>query len=411
MKGAVLRFDEAAFDNGLRVIGEHNPQAETVAMGYLVHSGSRDETPEVAGVSHFLEHMLFKGNETHDAEDLNRMFDELGAEYNAFTSEERTAYYGAVVADRALELLGVLTELMRPSLRQADFDMEKKVILEEIAMYQDRPARRLFEHATRKFWNGHPLGNSVLGSTESISQLTRDQMRAYFERRYAPGNVVLAVVGRYDWEAVLDQVADHAATWPGFEAPRVHQAPAPFSGSEALIDPALHRTHAAYHAPGVAVEDERRYAAALLASAIGSGDGSRLYWELVDPGLADNASLSHEPQEGAGAFVGYVSTTPERAQSVLEAYRRVLQVAQEGGLTPDEWRRAQLRTATNLTLRAETAMGRLMPFGIGYQTLGEYKSASDVVAEVMGTPLEAGLALLGAKPFDRACLVTLGPAA
>ena len=169
-----LRFDKKVLDNGLTIIGEHNPRAVSSAVGYMVHTGARDETPEMAGVSHFLEHMLFKGNERLSADDINRTFDELGADYNAYTSEERTVYYGAVPADRAGELLGLLTELMQPSLRQEDFDMEKKVILEEIAMYQDRPSQRLFELANERYWAGHPLGNSVLGSNESVGGLERD---------------------------------------------------------------------------------------------------------------------------------------------------------------------------------------------------------------------------------------------
>ncbi|MDT3681871.1 MAG: pitrilysin family protein [Truepera sp.] len=409
MRGENLRFDEATLANGLRVIGEHNPNAATTGMGYLVHTGSRDETPEVAGVSHFLEHMVFKGNESYSAEDINRTFDELGAEYNAFTSEERTVYFGSVVADRAGALLDVLSELMRPSLRQADFDVEKKVILEEIAMYQDRPSRRLFEHANERFWNSHPLGNSVLGSTKSVSDLSRDQMKAYFDRRYAPGNVILAVAGNYDWDAVLAQATERAGQWPAFETHRDYPGASTFAGREEIVDANLHRLHAAYYAPGVAVEDPDRYAASLLASVIGAGDGSRLYWELVDKGLADNASLSHEAQEGAGSFVGYVSTDPERADAVLEEYLKVIRDAQEHGITQDEWRRAQLRTATGLTFRAETPMGRLMSFATNYQTLGAYQSLTELVNEVMETPLEAGARLLEARPFDRDYLVTLGP--
>lgn len=409
MKGGELRFDEVRLPNGLTVIGEHNPQAASTAIGYLVHTGSRDETAEVAGVSHFLEHMLFKGNETYSPEDINRTFDELGADYNAFTSEERTVYYGAVVASRGAELLDVLTELMRPSLRQADFDMEKKVILEEIAMYQDRPSRRLFEHANERFWNSHPLGNSVLGSAESITALTRDQMLAYFERRYSPGNVILALAGNYDLDAVLDQVGRRAGKWPPFAVERDRPAAAPLSGRERMTDGSLKRLHAAFYAPGVAAEGWERYAAGLLASVIGAGDGSRLYWELVDKGLADNASLGHEASEGAGAFVGYLSTAPERAEDVIGSYLRVLAQAQDDGVTDAEWRRAQLRTATSLTMRAETPMGRLMSFAATYQTLGEYQSLTALVDEVMSTPLSAGLQLLARRPFDDAYVLTLGP--
>src|SRR5690606_34981963 len=191
-----LRFDKAVLGNGLTVIGEHNDGAASVAAGFFVNTGARDEATDVSGVSHFLEHMVFKGNELFTAEDINRTFDELGANYNAFTSEERTVYYGSVLPERLPELVDLLSQLMRPSLRQEDLEVEKKVILEEIAMYEDRPAFHVFDLSSPKFWGGHPLGNSVLGSTQSIRDLQRDQMMEYFERRYSPANLVLAVAGR-----------------------------------------------------------------------------------------------------------------------------------------------------------------------------------------------------------------------
>ena len=404
-----LRFDHAVLPNGLTVIGEHNPRAVTTAVGYMVRAGARDETPDVSGVSHFLEHMCFKGNERYSADDINRVFDELGADYNAYTSEERTVYYGAVTADKGGRLLELLNELLEPSLRQDDFEMEKKVILEEIAMYQDRPAQRLFESANQRYWNGHPLGNSVLGSVESITALTRDAMQVYFDRRYAPSNVLLVLAGNYDWDAMLAQAERRTASWRDYQVVRERPAARPARGYEELVDPKLTRQHVALYAPGVPVESPQRFVPVVLANAIGDSSGSRLYWELIDKGLSDNAWLAHESGEGEGAFVGYLSVAPAKAEEVLERYQQVLARAQDEGLTPEEWRRAQRKIATGLTFRAETPLGRLMSFGTAYQTLGVYESVADVVAAVLSTPLEAGLELLRRRPFDDAYVLALGP--
>jgi predicted Zn-dependent peptidase len=404
-----LRFDHVVLDNGLMIIGEFNPRAVSAAVGYMVHAGARDESPELAGVSHFLEHMLFKGNERLSADDINRTFDELGADYNAFTSEERTVYYGAVPADRAEKLLDLLTELMEPSLRQEDFDMEKKVILEEIAMYQDRPAQRLFELGNGRFWNGHPLGNSVLGSPETVGNMQRDAMRAYFEERYAPSNVHLVLAGNYDWDAMVARARERTAGWRDYQVNRGKPAPEPMTGYERVADAALNRQHTAFFAPGVPVETPDLFAAGIVANVVGDGSGSRLYWELVDKGLTDNAWLSHEAQEGAGAFVGYLSAAPDRADEVLERYREVLQQVQDEGVTPEEWRRSQRKIATSLTFRAETPLGRLMSFGTIYQTLGKYLSVNETVELVMSTPLEAGARILAGRPFDQGFVLSLGP--
>lgn len=406
-----LRFDHAVLDNGLAIVGEHNPDAASVALGYFVHTGSRDETPEVSGVSHFLEHMLFKGNERMSPEDINRTFDELGADYNAYTSEERTVYFGAVLPERAPALLDLLSELMRPSLRREDFDMEKNVILEEIAMYQDRPNFRVFELSQERFWNGHPLGNSVLGTSESITDLTRDDMKAYFDRRYSPDSLTLVLAGNYDWDQVRAQAERLAGSWKRFDATRAYPRPEQHDGADSVVDPAVNRMHVAVYAPGVSVDSERRYAAALLASVIGHGSGSRLFWELVDRGLAESASLGHEAGEGAGSFNGYISTDPERAHAVVTTYMDVLRKAQDEGVTEAEWRRAQRKLATGLTLRAETPVGRLMSLGATFQTLGTYLSVPEVVLKVMATPLSAGLELLAERPFDRTYLFSLGPVA
>jgi len=404
-----LRFDKAVLGNGLTVIGEHNDGAASVAAGFFVNTGARDEATDVSGVSHFLEHMVFKGNERFTAEDINRTFDELGANYNAFTSEERTVYYGSVLPERLPELVDLLSQLMRPSLRQEDFEVEKKVILEEIAMYEDRPAFHVFDLSSPKFWGGHPLGNSVLGSTQSIRDLQRDQMMEYFERRYSPANLVLAVAGRYDWDAVLDQAEAITSGWPAFDAPRERPEAATKSGRDGTTDSKLNRVHVAYYAPGIAMTDPRRYAAAVLGNVIGDGSGSRLYWELVDTGLADSASLGHEASEDQGAFTGYVNVAPDRAEKVIERYLKVVGGVQEEPPTPEEWRRAQRKLATGLTLRAETPLGRLTSLGVTYQALGVYLSVADVVDRVMNAELATAEELLSERPFDRSYTYTLGP--
>jgi predicted Zn-dependent peptidase len=353
--------------------------------------------------------MLFKGNQRLSADDINRTFDELGADYNAFTSEERTVYYGAAPAGRTPELFDLLTELMEPSLRQADFDMEKNVILEEIAMYQDRPVQRLFEEASHRFWNGHPLGNSVLGSRDSITALSRDAMYDYFKQRYAPSNVLLVLAGNYDWDALLARAAQRTAGWSDYRVQRSRPEAHPSSGAQQVVDASLNRRHTALFAPGVGVDSDLRYAAAILASAIGDSSGSRLYWELVDKGVTDNAWLSHEASEGQGAFVGYLSAAPDRAAQVLDKYRAVLSQAQDEGLNEAEWRRAQRKIATGATFRAETPLGRLMSFGTGYQTLGVYQTVNQVVQQVMSTPLADGNRLLQGRPFDAPLILALGP--
>lgn len=405
-----LTFHHTTLANGLIIVGEHNPDAQSFAAGYFVKTGSRDESAAVAGVSHFLEHMMFKGTERRSAEDINREFDALGASYNAFTSDERTVYYGAVLPEQGAQLLDLLSDMMRPALRQEDFDIEKNVILEEIAMYKDRPTFRVFEEAGPHYFAGHPLGNSVLGSSDSISALTRDQMLNYFNACYAANNVMLTLSGNYDWQQVTDQVTALTEHWQAHPSQRQYPNFAPNPQQMHSQDPNLKRSHVAMFAPGVSMQDDQRYAASLLARCIGDSSGSRLYWALVDKGLADQADLSHDAADGLGAFIGYLSCAPERTAEVLGRYRDVLAEVEKAGLSQDEWTRAQRKFATGVTLGGETPFRRLMSLGSSYQYLQQYRSVQATVDSIMATSLADGMALLAGKPFSQLFSFVLEPA-
>ena len=404
-----VKFQKHTLSNGLRIIGEQNQSAQSFAAGYFVNTGSRDESPEISGVSHFLEHMMFKGTATRSAEDINREFDELGANNNAYTNEERTVYYGAVLAERGPELLDLLSDMMRPSLRQDDFDMEKNVILEEIAMYDDRPNFKVFDMANERFFKGHPLGNSVLGTTKSITDLSQDQMKDYFAKRYAPNNMVLTVTGNYDWDAILRQVDLQTSEWVAQKSPRSYPEVTPDSGNHRQVDEKLNRAHTAFFAPGISAQNEKRYAAFILANCIGDSSGSRLYWSLIDKGLADSAYFSHDSSDQAGNFVGYISTAPESLETVKEIFVSELKRVEQDGLSSDEWQRAQRKLATSLTLRAETPYGRLMSLGPSYLYNESYLGVEELIQVIFDASLDDGQSILATKPFSKLFSYTLAP--
>src|SRR4051794_6323636 len=181
-----MHFHHTTLDNGLQVIAELNDQARSVAAGFFVKTGSRDETPELAGVSHFLEHMVFKGTPRRDALAVNRDFDRVGAKHNAQTSEEDTFYHVTCLPEYLPRAFDVLSDILPPSLRAEDFETEKQVIIEEIRMYLDNPMMVAYEEAKAAHFGGHPLGRSILGTVESITDLPVDKMRSYFARYYSP---------------------------------------------------------------------------------------------------------------------------------------------------------------------------------------------------------------------------------
>src|SRR6267142_422314 len=208
-----MQYHSHTLPNHLALIGETNPAARSVALGFFVKTGSRDETADVSGVSHFLEHMVFKGTPNRTALDVNADFDRIGAQYNAFPSEENTVFYAAVLPEYLPKAFDILSDILLPSLREDDFEMEKNVIIEEIGMYEDQPMWSAYDNAKRVYFADHPLGNSILGTPASIRALTRDQMHRYFQRRYVPGNIAVVAAGSFQWDAFVKLAEKHCGRW------------------------------------------------------------------------------------------------------------------------------------------------------------------------------------------------------
>jgi len=404
-----MQHHQHILPNGLSIVGEPNPEARSLALGFFVRTGARDETALVSGVSHFLEHMMFKGTARRSPEEVNREFDEMGARYNASTSGEETLYYGAVLPNFQDKLLDLLADMMRPALREEDFLLEKKVILEEIAMYQDRPSFRAFDLGRQTYFDGHALGNSVLGSPESIGALQRDQMHEYFSARYAPNNLTLVLVGNYNWKEALAQTEQLCGGWQAAAATRQYTPHAPSPRVALDATEKFNRAHIALLAPGFSSQDPRRLAASIACEVIGSGEGSRLYWDLVHDGLAEAAQLGHGAGDGDGHFSGYILVDPARAQEALDRYRATVARACADGLSGEEIERAKRRFASAMTLGAETPMGRLRPVGMDWTLRRTLRTPEDALRELLAISPEQVNEVLRPNPLELSTVAALGP--
>lgn len=395
--------------NGLTLLLDPDPGAQTVAAGYFVATGARDERPSELGASHFLEHLMFKGSERLSAAELNERLDELGGHANAFTGEEATVYHAATLPERAPELLETLTELLRPALRAGDIEAERGVILEEIAMYADQPAVRVADELRADFWGGHPLGHAVLGTPQTVGALSREALVRNWHERYGAGRVTLAVVGAFDPDAVRRWAGETLGGWAaGTPTPTVPAPPPAAPGTvRTLHDPALGRVQLALACPGLPARHPLREAAAVLAELIG-GENGLLYWALLDTGLADSADLGHLDYADAGSFEGGFSCDPERAQAVLDAYRAVLEEA-PAALTEAAVRRAARKLAVSTLLRAETPQGRLFMLGMEHLALGRPLSTAELVDRAARVTLADVRAVLDLCPLTRPTVVALGP--
>lgn len=406
----MLQFHHQRLSNGLQVIGETNPDARSVALGFFVRTGARDETPEVAGVSHFLEHMVFKGTPKRTSLDVNREFDAIGANHNAYTSEENTVFYAAVLPEYLPQAVDILADILRPSLRQEDFDVEKKVILEEISMYDDQPMWSAYDASKTLFFQKHPLGNSVLGTAESVGALTSDQMMAYFNRRYVAPNISVVATGNFDYKQLCRLVEERCQAWPTGPTPRDLPVPGSPSIFQVICKEKVAQEHLMMWSGGPPAASELRYAAEVLTGAIGDDTGSRLYWNIIDPGYADAADFSLNEYQGAGAYFGYLSGDAETAAENLQRYLQVLQEVQADGITEKEMNQARAKLASRVVRGNERPMGRMASVSFNWHYLNEYRTADDDLAAIDGVTLKQIRTLLDAYPIDKPTIVAYGPA-
>ena len=374
-----MQFRHEQLPNGLDIIAEVSESAHSASLGFFVKTGARDEHDSISGASHFLEHMVFKGTDTLSAEDINLRFDSMGASANAFTSEEDTVYYAAVLPEKQHDAIELLAAMMRPALREDDFTTEKQVILEEIKMYDDQPPFGADDRCRALFFKDHPLARSVLGTESSIEALPVEAMRSYHEERYSADNLVLAASGAVNFDSLITSARQLCSSWQSITH-GARKVPFPTESSEAITD-VITRDQAALEyavriSLGPAEDTSDRFAAKLLAVVLGDDSGSRLYWDLVDSGKAEHAACHHHDFLDAGVFLTQLSCEPEAAQALLDRVVEIYEAATKE-LTDSEVDQARNKLLSRVVLAGERPRQRLFSLGLEWSHLGRYRSVSD----------------------------------
>ncbi len=354
-------FIEHVLPNGLRIVCEVMPRVRSVAVAFLARTGARHERPDEHGVSHFLEHMCFKGTATRSSFDINVRFDELGSIYNAYTGKEHTVYYGWVPADRLEPQLELLADLLRPSLPPDDFETERHVVLEEIAMSDDSFDRLVWNFLHETVFDTHPLGHEILGEKASIRALPRDTMVNYHRRRYAADNLCLHVAGAVEPEALFAAVGRLCAHWTRAGTDAQTQPPIPplptgvrklkldrfKQQSLILLYPSVPRGHA----------DEEHLEAF---AALFGGHNSRCYWNIVQQGICTEAGAAWLSYHDCGFLALFADGEPERCHDMLAALRAQAADVTAAGFRADEVQRVKNQRRTHLALEAENPRTRVM---------------------------------------------------
>lgn len=287
--------------------------------------------------------------------------------------------------------------------------MEKKVILEEIGMYEDQPTYTAYERLMQTHFASHPLGRSVLGTNESITALASEQMREYHDRRYAAGNILLAVAGHFEWPEVLELATKHCGHWPQGEPLRATEEARPQGGLSLITKAGSLQEHVMQMAAAPPATSPLRFAADILAVIIGDDTGSRLFWELVDPGHAETAEMGYNEFDGSGAYMSYFSSTPETAEFNLKKLGEIFDDINQHGVREEELVQARNKVASRIVLRSERPMGRLASLGHNWLYRREYRSVAADLETLRGITRAEIRQLLDAYPLVATTMSAVGP--
>jgi predicted Zn-dependent peptidase len=377
--------------SGLRIVTEEDKSVRSAAFGIWVNVGSRDESNSTAGASHFLEHLLFKGTKKRSSLEISSSIEAVGGETNAFTSKEYTCFYARVI-DKDLPLaVDVISDLITSSIvKPVDVEAERKVVLEEIAMRDDDPSDLIHDLFLERYYGDTPLGRPILGTVDSIKNMSRSTVFNYYKNRYKQEDLVVAVAGNVKHKRVV-QMVEEALSKDGFldqsrkefKVRTSSQAKVAGKGKVTLLDKKTEQAHIVYGVPGVAREDKSRFALSVLSSAIGGGMSSRLFQEIREKrGLAYSTYAYSQHFSGSGVLSFYVGCKPEKAEESVKIIQSILFDVAENGLTQEEIDRAKGAVSGALVLSQEDTGSRMTRIGKSELVYGQVIGFDEILREV-----------------------------
>ncbi|MBU4556129.1 MAG: insulinase family protein [Actinobacteria bacterium] len=382
-------YRETRLTNGVTVITESIDTVRSVALGVWFAVGSRDETEAEAGMSHFMEHMMFKGTPQHTAAQISEAFDSLGAELNAFTSKEYTCYYARFVDEHLEKAVSLLSEMVVDSLLADDAcDSEREVVIEEIARMEDTPDDRIHEMFGHALWPDHPIGLPILGSRESVGGFNNAKSLAFRDRHYLTGNCVVAAAGNLDHDQVVRMVEKYLSLPEG---PRSTRPAAIAAGASrlAVLTKETEQTHICYGMASLNAHHEDRFALSVIDTVLGGGMSSRLFQEIREKkGLAYAVYSFQALYQDTGQFAVYAGTRPSNTEQVFELIQAEVERMRLQGMTAEELTLAKDSIKGHMVLGLESTRNRMTRLGKNRVTDGELLSVDEIVARIDSLTLD-----------------------
>lgn len=402
--------DQWTLPNGLRVIGERLPYLRSVSVGVWLRVGSMMETPEENGLSHFLEHMVFKGTESRTTRQIAEEMDAVGGQINAFTGKDCTCFYAKVIDEDLPLAMDILSDLTcRATLDEGEFGKERGVILEEIAMDEDSPEDLVHECLSRAQFGDQALGMPILGTTELISHYTRDDLAAYRGAHYTPRETVVALAGNYDPAQALALAERYFGAWRNDAAPVTVPPMAPLAGQLSQREKDAEQLHLCLGFPGTAYGGDGLYPQAVMNNLLGGSMSSRLFQRIREElGMAYSIYTYPNSYLSCGTFAVYAGVSPKNGQRVLEEIRRELRRLVDEGVSEKEFRDAKQQLRGGYLLGLESPGSRMQAMGRGLLLLGKAVTPEETIEKIERVTIddvnEAARRTLTAAP----CLAVVG---
>ncbi len=370
--------------NGVRVITETMPHVRSVSVGIWIQSGSRRETPEQNGVSHFIEHMLFKGTTNRSAVDIARSVDSIGGNLDAFTAKELVCFNTKVLDQHLSQAFDVLADLvLHPLFREEDIEKEKGVILEEIKMEADSPDYLVHEIFSANFWKDHSLGKPILGTRETVKRLDRDVIQRYYSSVYAPSNLVVTAAGNLPHERLSDLVKQYFDSLPPGDPQPAENVPSPHARIALRNKKSLEQVHLCLGVPSYPLSHEERFGCYVLNTLLGGGMSSRLFQNIRErQGLAYAVFSELNPYRDTGCLSIYAGTSLESARKVVESIVKEFRELKEQAVADEELRRAKDHLKGSLMLSLESTASRMSNLARQEMYFGRFFSLDELVESI-----------------------------
>ena len=404
-------YQKTTLDNGLRILSESIPYMSSVSIGFFVGTGSRSETLPEQGVSHFIEHLMFKGTEKRSARDIAEEVDDVGGQLNAATDRENTCYYIKVLPEHLGLGLDILSDmLLHSKFADSDVEKERQVVLEEISLYEDSPDELIHDLHMNSLWPGHALGRNILGTRDSIGAMSREMIRDYTRRHYMPDNIVVAAAGNLTHDQLVTQVRRFWDDVRGAAKVSADSTPM-FASGRHLQEKEIEQIHICLGTPGVAHDDPRFYASHVLNTILGGGVSSRLFQHIREErGLAYSVCSYPSSFRDTGLFTIYTGVSPENCREVMDIIGSIIGDIRSNGVRPEELKRAKEQLKAGLLFSLESSSSRMSRLGRAEISSREYLSPEQLVAKVDAVMLQHLFDL--AQPLFRhesTCMTALGP--